>query len=184
MPKKQWDQLERENSKNYGWFCAYRDLGTNRTFREAAEVTGMSLRNIMYVKERYDWERRARAWDAYKDQERQKAEINEVRDAGKRHARIAMQALEVISERIQNLEPHEIKPGMIASLLDTAVRIERLALGMAGSSVEIKQTPADDAKHIVQEMLKHSNLLDLIDPSEYDALLTERPTAGRAARDS
>lgn len=72
-----WDRQEGETPKAYTAFCAYRDMGTERSLEKYARTlggkwqeTGRIPSHVGAWSSRYSWPARAAAWDEHLDRER------------------------------------------------------------------------------------------------------------------
>ena len=57
------ERLRREPKKAFAAFVAYRDLGSDRTFGDAADSVGRPLETILEWSSKWIWDERVESWD-------------------------------------------------------------------------------------------------------------------------
>ncbi len=105
-----WSQQQGEGMRPYAAFCAYRDMGPERSLKKLAErgfimpgsdtrkyYTYQSIQNNLSCE--YDWVQRAMAWDREQDKINQRVLQEEGRKATRRTAKLA-KGFQLISWRI------------------------------------------------------------------------------------
>ena len=100
-----WERLPQESMKAYAAFCAYRDLGPDRSMAKAGEVLGKSQGLMEGWSAAYDWVKRATAWDDEQDRVARKAQMDEIKKMRVRHAKIAQKALDKVSAALDKVNP-------------------------------------------------------------------------------
>lgn len=58
-----WERQPGESSVAYARFQIYRDLGSSRTLRETARISGLSLDRLKQLSTTWRWRVRAAAWE-------------------------------------------------------------------------------------------------------------------------
>ena len=143
--KHEWDRLTRESSKAYAHFCLYRDMGLSRSIRVLAKDSNCDskLTQLMRWSRKWNWVERSRRYDDYLEAEERVRQEKERRDMRKRHAQIALlgqniavKALESLLQKVQ-AGTGEVAPGDVTRLLDTSVKVERLARGESTETHEL-----------------------------------------------
>lgn len=131
-----WGQLEGEPVEFYNMFRRYREMNTtkeNRAVYKLALEVGLDVRYLELVRTCYQWPIRVQAYDAYMAQER--ADILERRrqEVENKHAQAAETLFSMSTQYLQ--ENYEmLTPKVAMQMMDLAVKLERLSLGMGGSS--------------------------------------------------
>lgn len=126
-----WERCPGESTKAYNAFCAYRDMGPERSL----EKTGRTLdkpRTKQYLGEwsvKYNWVERATAYDDYIEKKKRADREAEIQKMVKKHARIATKLQKKALERLKKLDPSKLTPSAVLNFLTEAIRIERLSLG-------------------------------------------------------
>lgn len=146
--RKPYDRQPGEGDSAYYCFSVYRDHGPlARSASRVVSECGRALTLVERWRARWYWVERARAWDAMKDEERRREQVQEAIDMGRRQAteaRAISQAMmlpvrELLRRSADVLEVEAIKrlslPDLILLAASTsriwpvAMRAERLARG-------------------------------------------------------
>lgn len=143
-----WDMQPGETAKSYAAFCAYRDLGSDRSLMKTVPVLFPDLGSTKPVTKqhrlqewsaKHKWVSRCEAYDAYLDQRERKENEKAIRDMAKRHAKESMMLQQKAINRIKLIgieDVNELTPKEALDYLKEAVRIERLSRGVPESIVE------------------------------------------------
>lgn len=145
-----WDILPEETPIQFEKFRLYRDAGPKRTIRKSVEafkdgkVASLNqVRGFQRVAERFDWKRRAMAWDAELDKERLQAEREEVEKMRRRHVQearslqaVGTKAIRRILEVYEQDGNPEISPSVAIQFIQQGINLERLSTGEATSIEE------------------------------------------------
>lgn len=143
--KHDWDRQPGESSKAYAHFCLYRDVGVNRSIRQMPSVSGCTsvVRQLNRWSSRWRWVERCQKYDDYLEHERRLQQEKERRAMHERHAKVALlgmnvavKGLESLLTKVQSGEG-TVAPGDLTRLLDTSVKVERLARGESTESHEL-----------------------------------------------
>lgn len=144
-----WEKQEHETSKAYAAFCAYRDMGTDRSFAKIIPTVYGQIPLSKHSAKRgqlsewsvkYGWVARVEAYDVYLEaKERKKKEADIVKQA-KNHNTVANLALQKAVERIKTIGVEDIKeltPKEALEYMKAAVDIGRKSLGVPDQIVEL-----------------------------------------------
>lgn len=126
-----WDRQPGESTKAYAAFCAYRDLGPERSIEKAGQMLDKP-RSKKWLGEwsaKYKWVERAKAYDDYVEKLKRKEKEKAIKEMAERQARIAMAFQEKIIERLQSIDPAELTPTELVKWFEIAAKIERLNRG-------------------------------------------------------
>jgi len=143
--KQAWDRQPGESSKAYAHFCLYRDMGVCRSIRQMPSVSGCTsvVRQLNRWSSRWRWVERCQKYDDYLEHERRLQQEKERRAMHDRHARIgvlgqniAVKGLECLLGKVQTGE-QAVAPADLTRLLDTSVKVERLARGESTENHEV-----------------------------------------------
>ena len=135
--KHDWERQPRETSRAYELFCAYRDMGIERSLRKmkASLSRSPSVRRLQVLSARWNWVERCQKYDDYLEYQRRLQQQKECQAMRDRHARIgilgqniAVKGLENLLGKVQTGE-QAVAPADLTRLLDTSVKVERLARG-------------------------------------------------------
>jgi hypothetical protein len=134
-----WDKNPEETGHSYLAFLAYRDLGTSRSLRKAAEIfyempeechpESTKLRQMKTWSSANGWRARTNAWDIHLERINETEDLQAVKDMRRRHAAIATVALAKAAERLRGLDADKLSARDAITFLDYAVKVERLARG-------------------------------------------------------
>lgn len=157
-----WERQPREPRQAFAKFCAYRDLGPNRSLAKTAKALGdasVTVRQLETLSARWRWVARAEAWDAMVDAERRRANVQEIVEMDKRQAALASGFQAKLIESLQNTNWANVSVAEQARMLDVASRLERLARGADtvrhGGKIEVekaKLTPAERRAAMIAEL--------------------------------
>ena len=159
--KHEWDRQPRETSRSYELFCAYRGMGIERSLSKMRKLTdGLpSLTRLKELSRKRSWVERSRKYDDYLEQQDRLQQEKERREMRKRHAKmgvlgqsVAIKALENLLNKVQ--AGGEVSAGDAGRLLDTAVKVERLARGEPTDSHEVSGPSGGPVKLDLQQTLK------------------------------
>lgn len=138
-----WERLDGELIELYNMFKLYRDMkyttGT-RNLQSVAEQFGMPLPYIYSVSRMYHWVDRVKAYDKFKELEREARRQQEVINMESRHTTTARELFNICVEFIKNNKA-QLTPKSARDWFETAVRLERLSLGLEPGKPYDKNTP-------------------------------------------
>ncbi|WP_286475724.1 hypothetical protein [Methanobacterium sp. CWC-01] len=165
-----WRKLPGETGKAYESFCIYRDLGPKRSITKVQTemhqnstknqpTSRPSIRTLKEWSSKNKWVERATAYDSYIDDLRRLGHEQEIMEMSTRHVKIARNFQDKVDKRLNSLNPDDLSPQDLVRWCDTAVKIERLSLGVPTENVkqekEIKEVKND---FITKENLKVPNV--------------------------
>ena len=186
-----WERQPRETSRAYELFCAYRDMGIERSLRKMkASLNGSpSVRRLQVLSARWNWVERSQAYDDYLEYQRRLQQEKERRAMHERHARVALlgmnvavKGLESLLTKVQSGEG-AVAPGDLTRLLDTSVKVERLARGEPTDSHEVMGPGGGPVKlDLVQTLKRIDEVYGL--KTEDSAGKTRDPGDGSGASES
>jgi hypothetical protein len=138
LPFESWERLPGESSAAYAAFCGYRDFGAERNIRKAADMAEKDegKREKRYRVWRnwaaaFRWRERAADFDRYTE----KLKLTELRktieEQGRVHRAVTGKMLEVVSKKLDTMDPADITQGTVTEWVGTAIRAEREAAGLA-----------------------------------------------------
>jgi hypothetical protein len=102
-------RLEKESSKAFAAFLAFRDLGPERTYEKVARKLQKSAPLIARWGKRHNWHHRAADWDEHNDREVQRELRSRRIRARKRALDIADKLDEKLAEAVERLEITRVK---------------------------------------------------------------------------
>lgn len=132
----EWERQPEETAKAFEAFAIYRDMGNDRSIAKVAEKLGKSEALLHRWSSRYEWVKRAAAWD---DEVARQTARELMRDMAKTRARQRKQALKMQHkglELLKDINPGDAKLSEIVSLLKLGMEQERICLGDVGDVIE------------------------------------------------
>ena len=136
MAEKLWERQEGESAKAFEAFGVYRDLGPDRSIAKTGQKLGKNLTTLSEWSSKFEWVKRANAWDDEQDRVARNEQIKEIRKMRERHAKIAERALEKVTEALETIDPQEMSHMDMARFMDVASKLERLSRGDVGDVIE------------------------------------------------
>lgn len=146
---KPWERMPGETSKQFEAFSIFRDIGPSRSISEVANLwseSGATSRLREWARKN-KWHQRVIDYDEHMDRIIVVSHEEEIKKMVVRHAREAKLFQSKVHERLEKIDPDELKPHELIKWYETAVRIERLSLGVPTESIkqeqEFKEAKAD-----------------------------------------
>jgi len=163
------ERLDGESSVNYEAFAIYRDMGRERSLNKVSEKLAKSDTLIKRWSAKFDWVKRAAAWDDEQDrisrEIAQREQEKEIKNMRKRHSELAKKMLDTAEAALEAFDIDEIKPADVSRMVDIASKLERISRGDVGEVVEERDGgPATPAVQFYLPSNGRDNLSD--DPLE------------------
>jgi len=143
LPFESWERLSGESSSAFAAFCAFRDFGSERNIRKAVETveTDEGVRAKRYRQWRnwavqYRWKERVEDFDNYIEKLKQKELRKTIEAQGELHRKVTGKMLEVVSKKLDSMNPEELTQGNVTEWVQTAIKAEREAAGLVAESVK------------------------------------------------
>jgi uncharacterized protein YoaH (UPF0181 family) len=146
-----WEQQADESFKAHSAFRIYLQLGSMRTLDDASAKYHKhppldpskpragrkhASGSIKDWSEKYDWIRRARAYDEHMRGIERLTHEKAVKESAERHIKIAQMLQQKAVERLKELKPEDLKAREVLDFLAQAVNMERLGQGSATQRLE------------------------------------------------
>jgi hypothetical protein len=137
LPFESWERIIGESSGAFAAFCSYRDLGAERSIRKAVEsvekdeaVRMKRYRVWRNWSAQFRWRERAADYDRYTEKLKQ-AEVRKTIEAqGEVHRKVTGKMLEVVSKKLDTMNPADLSNGNLTEWVQTAISAEREAAGL------------------------------------------------------
>lgn len=137
MPEPElWERQENESTRAFEAFCAYRDLGPNRSIAKTVRKLGKNITTLTEWSSKFEWVKRATAWDDEQDRIARQQQLDEIVKMRKRHAQIAAKALEKVAEALESINSKEMSNADMTRFMDVASKLERISRGDVGDVIE------------------------------------------------
>jgi hypothetical protein len=137
LPYESWERLPGESGKAYAAFSAFRDYGPNRNIRKAVESYEKDevKREKRYRVWRnwstqFRWRERALDYDRYTEKLKQTEHRKTIEAQGEMHRVVTGKMLEVVSKKLDTMNPDDLTQGNITEWVSTAIRADREAAGL------------------------------------------------------
>lgn len=152
---KPWERLPEETSKQFEAFSIFRDLGLSRSISEVANMwseSGATSRLREWARKN-NWHQRATVYDEHMDRIMVVSHEEEIKKMVVRHAKEAKLFQSKVHDGLENINPDELKPHELIKWYETAVKIERLSMGISTENIKREEVKVkEDA--INQETLR------------------------------
>ncbi len=135
-----WDKQPGESQKAYAWFCRYRDYGVDRSIAKVLQKYIGKASSAVQSRwsAKFDWVKRAEAYDEHLEKERRKEYEAHNLEMGKRHIQQARALQEKAMIRLQQLDPAEMTPTELLRFLDLGMKIEKDSLPTSEDLASVK----------------------------------------------
>lgn len=133
-----WDRKKHESARAYQAFIVYREMGAERSYTRVAQELRKSRTLIQRWGVAWTWVERVADWDAYLLRQADAAKVQAIKDANERHVNLAQTLLVRVAARLEAMTENALEMELrdLPRWLDTAIKIERLGLGMSTQLVE------------------------------------------------
>lgn len=122
---KLWEQQPGESSRAFEAFCAYRDLGEQRSLAKAADKLQKSRSMVEDWSRINGWTTRVAAYNTHQDRQHRKARRAEIMKMAERHAQIAALFQAKVIQGIQKLDANALQPADLIRFFEVSARVER-----------------------------------------------------------
>ena len=148
LPFESWERLPGEGSAAFAAFCAFRDFGPERNVRKAVESQekdeGVRARRYRVWRNwcaQFHWRERAADYDGYTEKLRQGELRKTIEAQGEMHRKVTGKMLEVVSKKLDTMNPEDLTQGNVTEWVETAIRAEREAAGLVtpNGKAELRQ---------------------------------------------
>ena len=137
LPFESWERLAGESSAAFAAFCAFRDFGPERNIRKAVDsaekdeaVRAKRYRVWRNWSTQFRWRERAAEYDGYTEKLKQAEMRKTIEAQGEQHRRVTGKMLEVVSKKLDLMDPAELSQGNLTEWVQTAIKAEREAAGL------------------------------------------------------
>jgi len=141
LPFESWERLTGETGAAFAAFCIFRDFGAERNIRKAVETVEAdeAVRAKRYKVWRnwaalYRWRERAADYDRYIEKLKQTELRKTIEAQGEKHRQVTQKMLDVVSKKLDTMNPAELTQGSVTEWVQTAIKAEREAAGLVASN--------------------------------------------------
>jgi hypothetical protein len=153
LPFESWERLTGESSFAFAAFCTFRDFGPERNIRKAIESAlqrsgekDEAQRTKSYRVWRnwstlFRWQERTADYDRYIERLKQEELRKTIEAQGEKQRAVTGKMLDVVSKKLDLMDPAELTQGNLTEWVQTAIKAEREAAGLVATNgrVEPKQ---------------------------------------------
>ena len=125
MPRKLWERMDGESAKAFAAFCAYLELGDERSVRAVGQKLDKSRTQIGKWSAAFKWVERAAAYDAEQWRAEREREQRDARKMRKRQLEAAEAYQQKAMDAFNLLSPSDLKPGEILRFFVEGAKLER-----------------------------------------------------------
>jgi len=137
LPYESWERLPGESGAAFSAFCSFRDFGLERSIRKAVDseikdelVRAKRYRVWLNWSNQFRWRERAADYDRYTEHLKQ-GEIRKTIEAqGVKQREVTGKILDMVSKKLDLMDPADLSQGNITDWVNTAIRHEREAAGL------------------------------------------------------
>ena len=133
-PFESWERLEGETPAGFAAFRVFRDYGPERSLRKAVDsvekdekARAKRYRVWRNRSAQFRWRERAAEYDRYTEKLKQIEFRKTIEAQGERHRKVTGKMLEVVSKKLDTMNPEELTQGNVTGWVETAIRAEREA---------------------------------------------------------
>jgi hypothetical protein len=141
MPFESWERLPGETGAAYAAFSAYRDFGLERNIRKAVDSAEKdeTKREKRYRVWRnwctqFRWRERAADFDRHMEKLKQTELRKTIEAQGEMHRKVTGKMLEVVSKKLDTMNPDDLTQGNVSEWVQTAIKADREAAGLVTSN--------------------------------------------------
>jgi hypothetical protein len=152
LPYESWERLAGESSAAFAAFCSFRDCGAERNIRKAVDSALNSGEKDETKREKryrvwrnwstqFRWRERAADYDMYIEKLKQAEMRKTIEAQGEKHREVTGKMLDVVSKKLDLMNPAELTQGAVTEWVQTAIKAEREAAGLVtdNGKPELKQ---------------------------------------------
>ena len=141
LPFESWERLAGESSAAFSAFCVYRDCGTERNIRKAVEnvekdetVRAKRYRVWRNWSTAFRWRERVADYDKYIERLKQSELRKTIEAQGEKHREVTGKMLDVVSKKLDIMNPADLSDGNLTEWVQTAIKAEREAAGLVAGN--------------------------------------------------
>ena len=141
LPFESWERLDGESTAAFTAFCTFRDYGLERNIRKAVDSIGdeeaIQARRYRVWRNwsaQFRWRERAADFDRYTEKLKQTELRKTIEAQGEQHRKVTGKMLEVVSKKLDLMDPAELSQGNLTEWVETAIKAEREAAGLVASN--------------------------------------------------
>jgi len=141
LPFESWERLTGESSAAFSAFCVFRDFGLERNIRKAVEsiekdevVRAKRYRVWRNWSTLFRWRERVADFDKYMEKLKQTELRKTIEAQGEKHREVTGKMLDVVSKKLDGMNPAELTQSAVSEWVQTAIKAEREAAGLVSAN--------------------------------------------------
>jgi hypothetical protein len=164
-----WARQPRETDREWQIWLCYRDQYPSKrpTFVDVAEQLNTTVSNVRSVGYRWDFSVRMQAWAQTVDRLTMEKRQTEIMDMNEKHVAMAQRLNEKLAKVIELIEPDEVTPTQLSTLMKVATDLERKAnigvLDSGGKLRDLRDTAMGKEVGIKEHTAKKEDLQQVVD---------------------
>lgn len=167
-----WERLDGELVDYYKLFKEYREmkgLSGSRSLAKLSDSCGMSGVHLSYLSRIYHWQLRCIAFDHQKEVEKDCYRQQQIRDLENTHVEAAATLLQDAMDYFKK-HPEQLNPKIAIQMVQTSVKVGRLALGLGGEKTASSPTHINIQQntHADADVLTQVNSVNTASPNKED----------------
>jgi len=135
-------------------------MGRNRSILKVAKEwsEGGHTSKLKEWSSKYNWVERAASYDEHIDKIKRDSFEELVRETVARHTKESKLFQTKVHERLETIDPDELKPNELIKWYETAVKIERLSLGIPTENIKREEIKEVERDALTPEKLKNEKV--------------------------
>lgn len=158
MSEQVFARLPDEPRKAHRLFCIYRDMGESRTLKSCARRCNLSFSYLSSLSTRYDWVKRAEAWDSHLDLQKRLAKTKEVVEMNSRHALIATLFQQKVIDKLASMNDADVEALTPEQTIAWFTQSARVELRARGEPDQITHSKAN-----IRQQVSQTNTVEIIE---------------------
>lgn len=120
-----YDQMPGESTPAFEAFCAYRNMGPERSLLKLSQTMHKTKSTLDDWSRINGWQRRIEAWNTDRDKVDRKARRQAIQKMADRHAGIAVKFQEKVLLRLKTLDVNTLAPSDLIRMFEVSAKVER-----------------------------------------------------------
>ena len=141
LPFESWERLTGESGAAFSAFCVFRDFGLERNIRKAIDsvekdeaVRAKRYRVWRNWSMQFRWNERVADFDRHIEHLKQTELRKTIEAQGEKHREVTGKMLDVVSKKLDTMNPDELTQGNVTEWVQTAIKAEREAAGLVANN--------------------------------------------------
>lgn len=137
-----WERQTGEGPAAWAAFQVYRDLGSGRSIRKAAEHLGRSPLHLSELSSAHGWVSRCASWDNEMDRLARADIVKAIKKMRREHADLGVDMLVKSANALSKLPEDRLTAADICRMVEVGSKLERISRGDVGEVIEERESEA------------------------------------------